>query len=42
MARHVFSRDYKVVAGRLMRERRVSVEQTPRDIDVHETFYENG
>ena len=36
MARRVFSREFKVEAVRLVRERGVSVAQASRDIDVHE------
>ena len=36
MARRVFSREFKVEAVRLIRERGVSVAQASRDIDVHE------
>ncbi|MCO5086540.1 MAG: IS3 family transposase [Methylobacteriaceae bacterium] len=36
MARRVFSREFKVEAVRLVRERGVSVAQASRDLDVHE------
>jgi transposase len=34
--RRVFSREFKFEAGRLVRERGVSVARASRDIDVHE------
>ena len=36
MARRVFSREFKVEAVRLVRERGVSVAQASRDLDAHE------
>ncbi|SFK87226.1 transposase [Methylocapsa palsarum] len=36
MARRIFSREFKVEAVRLIRERGVSIAQTSRGIDVHE------
>lgn len=36
MARRIFSREFKVEAVRLVRERGVSFAQASRDIDVHE------
>ena len=36
MARRIFSREFKVEAVRLVRERSVSVAQASRDLDVHE------
>ena len=36
MARRVFSREFKVEAVRLVRERGVSVAQASQDLDVHE------
>ncbi len=36
MARRIFSREFKVEAVRLVRDRGVSVAQASRDIDVHE------
>ena len=36
MQRRKFSRDFKIEAVRLVRERGVSVAQASRDIDVHE------
>lgn len=36
MQRRKFSREYKLEAVRLVRERRVSVAQAARDLDVHE------
>lgn len=38
MARRIFSRDFKVEAVRLVRERGVSVAQAARDLDVHENM----
>ena len=42
MQRRKFSREFKIEAVRLVRERGVSVAQASRDIDVHETFFANG
>jgi len=36
MARRTFSREFKIEAVRLVRERGVSVPQAARDLDVHE------
>ena len=36
MARRIFSREFKVEAVRLVRERGVTVAQACRDLDVHE------
>jgi transposase len=36
MQRRKFSREFKIEAVRLVRERGVSVAQASRDIDVHE------
>ena len=36
MARRIFSREFKVEAVRLVKERGVSVAQACRDLDVHE------
>jgi transposase len=36
--RRKFSRDFKIEEVRLVRERRVSVAQASRDIEVHENF----
>ena len=36
MARRVFSREFKVEAVRLVRDRGVSVAQASRDFDAHE------
>ncbi len=36
MQRRKFSREYKLEAVRLVRERSVSVAQAARDLDVHE------
>jgi transposase len=36
MRRRRFSREFKVEAGKLVRERGVSVAQAARDLDVHE------
>ena len=38
MQRRKFSREFKVEAVRLVRERGVSVAQAGRDLDVHENF----
>ena len=38
MQRRSFSREFKVEAVRLVRERGVSVAQTARDLDLHECF----
>lgn len=38
MERRSFSREFKVEAVRLVRERRVSVAQAARDLDVHENL----
>ena len=38
MERRVFSREFKVEAVRLVRERGVSVAQACRDLDVHENL----
>lgn len=37
MARRTFSREFKIEAVRLVRDRGVSVPQAARDLDVHET-----
>ena len=37
MRRRKFGREFKIEAVRLVRERRVSVAQAARDLDVHET-----
>ena len=42
MQRRKFSREFKIEAVRLVRERGVSVAQASRDIDVHEKFFVNG
>ena len=36
MQRRIFSREYKLEAVKLVRERGVTVEQAARDLDVHE------
>ena len=36
MQRRIFSREYKLEAVRLVRERGVTVAQAARDLDVHE------
>ena len=36
MERRTSSREFKIEAVRLIRERRVSVAQSSRDIDIHE------
>lgn len=36
MQRRIFSREYKLEAVKLVRERRVAVTQAARDLDVHE------
>jgi transposase len=38
MARRIFSREFKVEAVRLVRERSVSVAQAARDLDLHENM----
>jgi transposase len=38
MQRRKFSREYKLEAVRLVRERSVSVAQAARDLDVHENL----
>ena len=38
MARRIFSREFKVEAVRLVRERGVSVAQAARDLDIHENM----
>ena len=38
MARRIFSREFKVEAVRLVRERGVSVAQASRDLDLHENM----
>ena len=38
MARRLFSREFKVEAVRLVRERGVSVAQAARDLDLHENM----
>jgi transposase len=38
MARGIFSREFKVEAVRLVRERGVSVAQAARDLDLHENM----
>ena len=38
MERRTFSREFKVEAVRLVRERNVSVAQAARDLDVHENL----
>jgi transposase len=38
MARRIFSREFKVEAVRLIRERGVSVAQAARDLDLHENM----
>ena len=38
MERRSFSREFKVEAVRLVRDRRVSVAQAARDLDVHENL----
>ena len=41
MARRSFSREFKLEAVRLVRERRISVAQAARDLDVHENLLRN-
>jgi len=41
MQRRSFSREFKVEAVRLVRERGVSVAQAARDLDVHENLLRN-
>ena len=41
MQRRSFSREFKVEAVRLIRERGVSVAQAARDLDVHENLLRN-
>jgi transposase len=38
MGRRVFPREFKVEAVRLVRERRVSVAQAARDLEIHENM----
>ncbi|MBV9907652.1 MAG: transposase, partial [Hyphomicrobiales bacterium] len=38
MGRWVFAREFKVEAVRLIRERGVSVAQSPRDLGIHENM----
>jgi transposase len=38
MARRLFSREFKVEAVRLVSDRRVSVAQAARDLDIHENM----
>jgi len=38
MERRIFSREFKIEAVRLVRERGVSVAQASRDLDVHENL----
>ena len=38
MARRIFSREFKVEAVRLIRDRGVSVAQAARDLDIHENM----
>jgi transposase len=38
MARRLFSREFKVEAVRLVSDRRVSVAQSARDLDIHENM----
>lgn len=42
MQRRKFSREYKLEAVRLVRERNVSVAQAARDLDVHGKVLRNG
>jgi transposase-like protein len=42
MQRRSFSREFKVEAVRLVRERSVSVAQAARDLDVHENVLRKG
>jgi transposase len=42
MQRRKFSREFKIEAVRLVRERGVSVAQASRDIDVHENVVRKG
>ncbi|GHC77311.1 hypothetical protein GCM10010136_28740 [Limoniibacter endophyticus] len=42
MQRRKFSREYKLEAVKLVRERGVSVAQAARDLDVHENVLVNG
>jgi transposase len=42
MQRRKFSREFKIEAVRLVRERGVSVAQASRDIAVHEMLFANG
>ena len=42
MGRRSFSREFKLEAVRLVRERGVSVAQAARDLDVHENVSANG
>jgi transposase len=39
MGRRSFSREFKLEAVRLVRERGVSVAQAARDLDLHQTCY---
>ncbi len=41
MGRRVFSREFKLEAVRLIRERGVTVGQVARDLDLHETVLRN-
>lgn len=42
MQRRSFSREFKVEAVQLVRERGVSVAQAARDLDVHENVFGSG
>jgi len=42
MARRSFSREFKLEAVRLVRERGLPVAQAARDLDLHENVLRNG